>query len=72
MKKDKSILRVFIASLYLLVYIVFLSLESTTRIAFFMFSVSPVMLIWLVVGILKHGKPGKRTFDSYYYEDVDF
>lgn len=29
-------------------------------------------LIWMVLTILKHGKPSKKTFDEQYYEDQDF
>lgn len=29
-------------------------------------------LIWMVLTVLKHGKPSRKTFDEQYYEDQDF
>jgi hypothetical protein len=72
MKKDKSVQAVVIATFYLVIYILFLSFDATLRIAFFLFSLSPVLIIWMTMRILKHGRESKRTFDNFFYEDVDF
>ena len=72
MKKDKSTLPILVATLYLIVYIIFLYGESTLRIAFFMFAFSPVVIVWMVVSVLKRGKPGNRRFENYFYEDTEF
>jgi hypothetical protein len=72
MKKDKSFLPVLIVTLYLIIYVFLLYEGSFLRIAFLMFSVSPVLLVWMVMRVLKHGRKSNRTFDNYFYDDMDF
>ena len=72
MKKDKSIPVVLIGTLYLIIYIILLNIEPAFRIAYLMLSLSPILIIWMVIYILKYGTASKRTFDKYFYDDVDF
>lgn len=37
-----------------------------------LFMVSPIPVLWMVYKILKNGIPSQRTFDEYFYEDVDY
>jgi hypothetical protein len=52
----KDILAVILVSLFLLLYCALLRFDSTFRIALIMFLVSPFLLIWMVVTVLKSGK----------------
>lgn len=36
-----------------------------------MFIFSPLLVIWLVYIVLRYGEASGRTFDEYYYDDVD-
>ncbi len=36
------------------------------------YAVSPFLVIWMVICVLKNGKPSGRTFDEgYFYDDTD-
>ncbi len=37
----------------------------------FMFSISPVLVVYMAYVILKYGKPSGKTFDEQFYEDYD-
>jgi hypothetical protein len=72
MKKDKSLLPVLIVTFYLIIYVFLLYEGSFLRIAFLMFSLSPVLLVWMVIRVLKRGRQSNRTFDNYFYDDMNF
>ncbi len=36
-----------------------------------MFILSPLLVIWFVYVVLRYGEASGRTFDEYYYDDVD-
>jgi hypothetical protein len=71
MEKDKSIPIVLAASFYLLCYILLLSSDATVHIAVLMFSLSPLVIVWMVISVLKQENKNKKTFDNFFYEDVD-
>jgi hypothetical protein len=71
MKKDKSIPAVIIGSAYLLIYLILLNIPQVQDYAVLMFSLSPFLLIAMVLYVLKYGKPSHKTFDRYFYDDVD-
>jgi hypothetical protein len=71
MKKDKSVPAAILGTLYLAIYVFLLNSEATLPYAFIMFSFSPLIIIAMVLYILKYGKPSQRTFDNYFYDDVD-
>ena len=60
-----------IASLYLLLYVILLCSGFGLRYALLMFSLSPLIIIWMVVRILKSPATSSKTFDEYFYEDID-
>ncbi|MCU0340431.1 MAG: hypothetical protein MUE30_11150 [Spirosomaceae bacterium] len=40
-----------------------------TSLALFLFS--PVLVLWLVYTVLRYGEPSGRTFEEYFYDDVN-
>ena len=71
MKKDKCFPVVLAVTFYLVCYILLLSSDATLRIAMFLFSISPIVIIWMVVVVLKQESKSRKTFDKYFYDDVD-
>jgi hypothetical protein len=71
-KKDKSIPAVIFGTLYLLIYIILLNINPEYHLAWLMLMFSPFLLIWMVLRVLRHGTASKRTFDTHFYDDVDF
>jgi len=71
MEKDKSIPIILAATFYLVCYVFFLASNATLHIAVLMFSLSPLVIIWMVVNVLKQENKNRKTFDEYFYEDVD-
>jgi hypothetical protein len=57
------------ATLYLAIYLTLIYFEISLAILLFMFS--PAVLLFMVYAILKDPKEPKRTFDEYFYMDVD-
>ncbi len=37
-----------------------------------LFLISPIAVIWMAYQILKNGTPTERTFNEYFYEDLDY
>lgn len=61
-----------IAFIYAIVYVCFMQFPGTVRIAIGMFLFSPVIVIWMVYTILRHGKYHGRELtrsQEYGYED---
>ena len=72
MKKKKGIaFPIAFATSYLFIYCFLLSFNLNIPLALLLFSFSPVVIIWMVVRILKDGTPSEKTFDEYFYEDVN-
>ena len=57
---------------YLLLYLIAPYAGVIDDVIILMSIFSPVALIWMVVKILKQGKPSSRSFDEYFYEDLDY
>jgi len=51
----KPAFAVVVASMLLLVYVVFINTEGLLPFAFFIFGISPVVLIWLAYTIIRYG-----------------
>jgi hypothetical protein len=63
---------VLIATVYLLVY-TFLPFSPLSKGLFIlMFSLSPLVVIYMVYNVLKFGKSPSQTFDDQFYTDADF
>jgi hypothetical protein len=70
-KKMNIWIPVTLVTAYLFIYTSITAFSENTAIAYLLFAFSPVFLIWMVVRVLKDGTPSGRTFDTYYYDDVD-
>lgn len=62
----------FITTLYLIIYVVSAELDTTTRFTLFLFSLSPVPVIWMVYKVLRDGQPSPYTFSERFYEDYAY
>ncbi|MBU1820805.1 MAG: hypothetical protein KKG00_04730 [Bacteroidetes bacterium] len=58
------------STLYLVLFVLVIVL-GYGDIAMVMFLFSPILVLWLVYTVLRYGKPSGRTFDEYFYDDVD-
>ena len=62
---------VFTVTGYLLIYIVSIGLELHIRLILFMFSISPVLILWMVYRVLKAKVLVSHTFEEKWYEDLE-
>jgi len=69
MLKSPSFVAVF-SIIYLFVFILIVSLGYGDP-AMAMFLLSPILVLWLVYSVLRYGEPSGRTFDEYFYDDVN-
>lgn len=60
---------VFAVTGYLIIYLVTIGLELHIRLILFLFSLSPVALLWMVYKVLKADVVVKNTFEDKWYED---
>ncbi|MGY6560502.1 MAG: hypothetical protein ACXITV_00185 [Luteibaculaceae bacterium] len=56
------------ATYYLFIYVIFASVGTLNQLAMFLFSLSPVIVIWMVIRVLKDGKPSEKTFETDFYD----
>jgi len=63
---------IFVATLYLLIYMISAELDTTTRFTLFLFSLSPIPVIWMVYKVLRDGQPSPYTFKERFYEDYAY
>jgi ABC-type multidrug transport system fused ATPase/permease subunit len=70
MKKTGNInFPILFATIYLFVYLIVLYFSLNFRLALLMLSLSPIVLIWMVIRILKGEYTCTKTFDESFYED---
>ena len=60
-----------IASGYLLLYELCFVFEWSLTMLFVMFFLSPIIVIGMVLSVLMDPYEPKKTFEEYYYQDVD-
>jgi ABC-type transport system involved in cytochrome bd biosynthesis fused ATPase/permease subunit len=65
------LLPVFVTTSFLLVYIVAIVMDLHTAIILMMFSISPVLILWMVFRVLKAKVDSRYTFEDRWYEDLD-
>jgi hypothetical protein len=64
---------ILLATLLLIFYASIPGLGVTLNLMFFLFSLSPLIVIGLVIWVLKKGVPSDRTWEEgYFYEDANF
>ena len=56
---------------YLLFYLLAPYLGFNDGIVILMYLFAPVAVIWMVIKILRQGIPSRRSFEDYFYEDLD-
>lgn len=61
----------FACTLYLSLYTLSPFIGIPDIMIIFMWVLSPFLVIWLVFHVLKDGKASDRTFEEYWYDDVD-
>ncbi|WP_163381180.1 hypothetical protein [Cyclobacterium sp. SYSU L10401] len=54
---------------FLLIYVVAVAVNLNTALILLMFSISPVLMIWMVIKVLKAAFESAHTFDEKWYED---
>lgn len=64
---------IIVSFVYLLIYVLLAQLpfDWSTRLVMFMFSLSPIPVLWLVWRILKDPYEYKGSFDVQFYRDSD-
>lgn len=70
----KEIFALWFVTIYLVVYSVIIFLEINTDLVFFLFFLSPFLLIWMVISVLKskiHPPKELKDGDEWDYQDVD-
>ncbi len=60
-----------ITSVVLFLYGMSVVLNLKYPIIFWLFVLTNILFVWMVIRILKDGKPSEKTFDEAFYEDVD-
>ena len=70
MKKIKTV--VAIVTLYLMLFQASPYIGFPDEVIFMMFCLSPFLVIYMVLVILKNGEPSKHTFDEKFYDDFDY
>jgi hypothetical protein len=63
---------ILLTTLYVFVYLAVCELDESLRLAIFLFSLSPLPLIWMVYRVLRDGQPSAYTFKDKFYEDHDY
>lgn len=61
------------ATIYLIIFTLLAQKESSLQILFLMFSLSPLIVIWMVYVVLKYGKPSGKELNEkeWGYEGIE-
>ncbi|WP_194975407.1 hypothetical protein [Aquiflexum lacus] len=60
---------VYMVTAFLIIYVTAIQANLNTRLILFMFSVSPIPIIWMVYKVLTADVEVNSTFDEKWYED---
>ena len=63
---------IYFSTLFLVVYVIVSHAESVANISLIMFSISPIVVLWLAYKILRDGRPSGQTFKQKFYDDHDY
>ncbi len=55
---------------YLIIFAILVAL-GFSDVAAILFILSPLLVVWLAYIVLRYGEASGRTFDDYYYDDVN-
>lgn len=67
----KAYIPIFWATCYLVLFVVVTKTPGADWLAWAMFMLSPIVVVSMVLQVLKAPRTSTRTFDEYFYEDVD-
>jgi len=62
---------IWFTTIFLFVYAGLSQYEPAYVVMPWLFIASPFLVIWMVYRVLKDGEESTRTFDEYFYDDVD-
>lgn len=65
-------LPIFLATLFVLVYNLSPYMGFSDNAITAMFLVSPLVVIWMVIRVLKDGQPSTQSFTEHFYEDYAY
>jgi hypothetical protein len=60
---------IFLTTALLMTYAIIVGFDSLWKVSMILFGLLYIALIWMVICILKYGKPSPHTFDERFYED---
>jgi hypothetical protein len=63
---------ILLTTLYVFVYLAVCELDESLRLAIFLFSLSPLPVIWMVYRVLRDGTPSAYTFKERFYDDYKY
>lgn len=66
-----SLFWVWLTTIYLVLFVALVTSGFGLQIAMLMFSLSPILIVWMVIRVLKDDFKSKKTFSEYFYEDMD-
>lgn len=61
---------VVLVTAYLIIYVTAIQVQISTAVILFMFSISPILLLWMVYKVLTADVKVKHTFEEKFYCDV--
>ena len=59
-------------TLYLILFVAAPFILIPDQVVYGMYALSPLLVIYMVLVILKNGTPSKHTFDDRFYDDYDY
>lgn len=62
---------VYFTTLALLVYSILLLVAPGSVMVIVILLASPFLIVWMVIRVLKDGVESSRSFEEYFYDDVD-
>ena len=66
-----SLVPVAIVSVILIIYTFITVSGIALWLSYLVFGISPLLIIWMVIMVLKSDDASGRTFDEYFYDDAD-
>ena len=70
---DNIKIPILLTTVYLVLYSMLPALNLVYDLIFILFVISQFMVVWLVIRVLKDGKPsGKKFNEGYWYDDLDY
>lgn len=62
---------IWVTSVILIIYSFLIAVDLAPSLVLLIFAISPFLVIWMVVTVLKDQQPIRKTFEDYFYQDED-